>query len=214
LVESGGEPYRSHPEAAAVAGAMSGRPVLVFVQLSDTHVMDSQSLPGRPGVLDAARKPFQASGLRIPWYSGYGNHDNQLQGTVSATPALDSVATGAYKLVTPPPTLDAGDVLARLEAGDISALDRLAGAAGILVRYLVAVDPAYMNSLSSASQASLVRQGGAATPGEVRAWAELEWWPQVLLLRHCDDQAKIPGATTLRPVRFRPVLARLAASRT
>jgi metallophosphoesterase (TIGR03767 family) len=258
LVDSAGEAYRSHPDAAAVIGAMSGRPVLVFAQLSDTHVMDHQSparvelldrfadpdqlppgddrlvgtyraqelftahvveatvqavndctvgpltgaqldfaivtgdltdnaqqnelktfldlldgryttpdsgdprryegiascgdprywhpegeafdlprtvygFPGREGVLDAARKPFQASGLRVPWYSVYGNHDNQLQGTVSVTPELESVATGGFKLVTPPESIDAGDVLMRLEAGDVSALDELASGAAIAV---------------------------------------------------------------------------------
>jgi metallophosphoesterase (TIGR03767 family) len=250
LVESAGEPYRSHPESPQIRGGLTGQPVLVFAQLSDTHVMDDQSparvelldrfadpdqlhidddrvvgtyraqelltahvveasvqavnalevgpltgapidfaivtgdltdnaqqnelrrfldllegrpvtpdsgdpsryegiascgdprywhpegeafdlprsqygFPGRQGVLDAARRPFQASGLRVPWYSVYGNHDNQLQGTVGVTPELNAVATGSYKLITPPPALDAGDVLYRLEAGDVSALDEL-----------------------------------------------------------------------------------------
>jgi predicted HD phosphohydrolase len=92
-----------------------------------------------------------------------------------------------------------GEVVARLTAHHVAAK-----------RYLVAVDPAYMRSLSSASQTSLVRQGGPATPDEVRAWAALEWWPQVLLLRDCDDRAKVTGATTLSASRFRPILARLA----
>ena len=87
--------------------------------------------PGRQGLLDAARKPFQASGLRVPWYSVYGNHDNQLQGTVSVTPELESIATGELKLVTPLESIDAGDVLTRLEAGDVSALAELARARGL-----------------------------------------------------------------------------------
>jgi len=63
--------------------------------------------PARPGLLDAARRPFPASGLRIPWYSVYGNHDNQLQGTVPATPDLEAVAVGDWKLASPPDSLDA-----------------------------------------------------------------------------------------------------------
>ncbi len=77
-------------------------------------------------------------------------------------------------------------------------------------RYLVAVDPGYQASLSSASQASLIRQGGPASMDEVRAWRGLEWWPQALLLRTCDDRAKVPGAPVVAPSRLRPILARLA----
>jgi metallophosphoesterase (TIGR03767 family) len=116
-VASCGDPRYWHPEGEAFDVPRTGF-----------------GFPGRSGVLDAARKPFQASGLQIPWYSVYGNHDNQLQGTVVANQTLDSVATGGYKLVTPPPSLDAGDVLARLEAGDVAALDELAAGTGMLVK--------------------------------------------------------------------------------
>jgi metallophosphoesterase (TIGR03767 family) len=89
--------------------------------------------PTRRGVLDAARRPFKASGLRLPWYSVHGNHDNQLQGTVSATPELASVAVGGYKLVSPPDAFDARDILQRLESGDVSALGELTPGHGIAV---------------------------------------------------------------------------------
>ena len=38
--------------------------------------------PQVPGVLTAARRPFLATGLGMPWYAVHGNHDNMLQGTV------------------------------------------------------------------------------------------------------------------------------------
>ena len=76
--------------------------------------------PTRSGVLDAARKPFQASGLRVPWYSVYGNHDNQLQGTLPASVDLQAVAAGGDKLISPPEGIDAPDVLERLESGDLT----------------------------------------------------------------------------------------------
>ena len=84
--------------------------------------------PSRKGVLDAARRPFRATGLQVPWYAVYGNHDNQLQGTVTVSPELEAVATGDVKLVSPSPQLNAHDVLQRLEEGDVAALAELAGA--------------------------------------------------------------------------------------
>ncbi len=89
--------------------------------------------PTRAGVLDAARRPFKATGLSVPWYSVYGNHDNQLQGTLSVTPELEAVATGTFKLVSPPESFEAADVLVRLEGGDLSALVELAGSASVTV---------------------------------------------------------------------------------
>jgi DNA repair exonuclease SbcCD nuclease subunit len=31
-----------------------------------------------PGVLAAARQPFRATGLGLPWYAVHGNHDNMV----------------------------------------------------------------------------------------------------------------------------------------
>ena len=89
--------------------------------------------PTAPHVLDAARRPFQASGFRVPWLSVYGNHDNQLQGTIPASADLEHIATGRHKLLTPPPTLDPPDVLARLEDTEVSALAELLGGAAMTV---------------------------------------------------------------------------------
>ena len=33
-------------------------------------------------MLTAARRPFRATGLGLPWYAVHGNHDNMMQGTV------------------------------------------------------------------------------------------------------------------------------------
>ena len=55
--------------------------------------------PAVPGLLDAARAPFVATGLRLPWLAVHGNHDRMLQGTVPADGYLGAVATGARKAV-------------------------------------------------------------------------------------------------------------------
>ena len=64
--------------------------------------------PEVPGVLAAARRPFRAAGLAMPWYAVHGNHDNMLQGTVPAAGWLASLPVGGVKYVTPPADLDAG----------------------------------------------------------------------------------------------------------
>jgi metallophosphoesterase (TIGR03767 family) len=82
--------------------------------------------PGAPGVLDAARLPFRATGLGLPWYSAHGNHDNMLQGTVPPQGWLREFPVGGVKLLTPPADVDAAAVLAQFESADADALAELA----------------------------------------------------------------------------------------
>ena len=57
--------------------------------------------PSYPGLLASAILPFDAPGLKIPWYSCYGNHDGLLQGNVPGVVAgvrpLDALALGTLK---------------------------------------------------------------------------------------------------------------------
>jgi len=53
--------------------------------------------PEVPGLLDACRQPFLATGLGLPWYAVYGNHDGLLCGTVAPTARLAGVAVGGAK---------------------------------------------------------------------------------------------------------------------
>ncbi|MBY8850558.1 Scr1 family TA system antitoxin-like transcriptional regulator, partial [Saccharothrix sp. MB29] len=42
----------------------------------------AKGFPVVPGLLDAARRPFDSPGLRIPWYSTFGNHDDSVVGSL------------------------------------------------------------------------------------------------------------------------------------
>ncbi len=55
--------------------------------------------PSFPGLLDAAVTPLRSPGLRVPWYSTYGNHDGLLQGTVPMAAAFDTILAGDRKIV-------------------------------------------------------------------------------------------------------------------
>jgi metallophosphoesterase (TIGR03767 family) len=89
--------------------------------------------PDAPGVLSAARRPFRATGLGLPWYAVHGNHDNMLQGTVSPQGWLREFPVGAVKLVTPPDDIDAAGMLARFDNADGDALAELARGAQLAV---------------------------------------------------------------------------------
>lgn len=54
--------------------------------------------PQVPGFLTAAGSPFTAPGLRTPWYSTAGNHDDSIEGTLPDVSLLNSVYTGGLKL--------------------------------------------------------------------------------------------------------------------
>ncbi len=71
--------------------------------------------PTVPGLLDAARRPFTATGIGMPWYTAFGNHDTLVQGNFPAnTMQLNALATGPLKIISPPPGASQNDVLKSL----------------------------------------------------------------------------------------------------
>jgi metallophosphoesterase (TIGR03767 family) len=68
--------------------------------------------PTIPSLLDAARRPFTAVGLNIPWYTCFGNHDGLAQGNFpTRTLPTSTLATGALKVISPPPGVAPADIL-------------------------------------------------------------------------------------------------------
>ena len=58
---------------------------------------DRYGFPRVAGLHDACRLPFAATGLGLPWYAGYGNHDLLLGGVIPYSPALAALGTGPSK---------------------------------------------------------------------------------------------------------------------
>ncbi|HEX6601675.1 MAG TPA: hypothetical protein VF030_03455, partial [Solirubrobacterales bacterium] len=57
--------------------------------------------PKYPGLQDRAQQPFTASGLDVPSYIAFGNHDALVQGNAAANAAFEQVATGCLKPIGP-----------------------------------------------------------------------------------------------------------------
>ena len=71
--------------------------------------------PAVPGLLDAARRQLNATGIGMRWYTAYGNHDGLVQGTVPRTPLFEQLATGPLKLTSLPPQILAAGLGAQLQ---------------------------------------------------------------------------------------------------
>src|SRR5829696_163347 len=57
------------------------------------------AFPRYPGLLEAAQRPFEATGLDMPWYVSRGNHDGLIQGNAAASEDLfRTIATGCLKV--------------------------------------------------------------------------------------------------------------------
>ncbi|MEV4423701.1 metallophosphoesterase, partial [Patulibacter sp. NPDC049589] len=87
--------------------------------------------PREPGLLDRARRPFTAPGLLGPVAVVPGNHDVLVGGEVAPTPALEAVAVGGRRLVTPDPafarTIPRDAAAAQSAVNDLLAAGRLPG---------------------------------------------------------------------------------------
>ncbi|MDQ6522439.1 TIGR03767 family metallophosphoesterase [Nocardioides sp. LHD-245] len=117
-----------HPE-----GNPSGRPV--------DRPRAEYGFPVVPGLLDAARRPFTAEGLSVPWYSVFGNHDGLAQGNFPAsTLQLNLIALGMLKIISPPHGLDPGQLLEDLTSDPAALLTNLLGGATSATVRLVTPD--------------------------------------------------------------------------
>lgn len=84
-----------------------------------------------PGLLDAARLPFAASGVGFPWYPVHGNHDRLLAGTVTVNRFLARLARSGRKSVRLPDRLAPADLVELLggsELRDLALVPAFAGA--------------------------------------------------------------------------------------
>ncbi|MEU8119484.1 TIGR03767 family metallophosphoesterase [Spirillospora sp. NPDC049024] len=89
------------------------------------------------GLIDAARRPFQATGLDAPWLAVFGNHDGLVQGNLPTNPLVTGLATGGIKIGAPADSGQAERLARMISGGDAAELVRLSreqGGAGGLFR--------------------------------------------------------------------------------
>jgi len=105
------DPYYWHPEPPA------GAPIDVFRR--------DHGFPEVPGLLDAARRPFPAAGLPMPWYAVHGNHDALYGGIFPNTAGAHALAIGDRKPTGLPDGMRGDEAVRRLTAGDDALLAAL-----------------------------------------------------------------------------------------
>src|SRR3954447_3952590 len=89
----------------------------------DDRYRSQYGFPTIPKLLDAARRPFTAAGLDIPWYTCFGNHDGLSQGNFPIkTVPTSTLATGAVKVISPPAGVSPADISSDPSAASLDAL--------------------------------------------------------------------------------------------
>ncbi|WP_243711222.1 TIGR03767 family metallophosphoesterase [Actinomadura sp. KC216] len=101
-----------HPEGPP-PGADADIPITAF------------GFPRVQGLIDAARRPFQATGLDAPWLAVFGNHDGLVQGNMPVNPLISGLATGDIKVGVPANEAQAQTLARILATGDAEGLLRL-----------------------------------------------------------------------------------------
>lgn len=76
-------------------------------------------------------------------------------------------------------------------------------------RYLCFADAAYFNALSPSSVLSLGLQGGSMSGAEAEAFLSLPFAKEAIVLRHWDDEAKIPELAVPEIQSYFPLLETL-----
>jgi hypothetical protein len=99
-VRGGGEYYEADSSAGAEAGNdTEDGPGYSPVQ--DENVREAgrtTAVRDFPGLFEAMNEPFEATGLDIPWYGIFGNHDGLIQGNAPRNPAYEALAVSCTKV--------------------------------------------------------------------------------------------------------------------
>ncbi len=78
----------------------SGVPLYWNPESSMQDLYKDRGFPQIPGLLTAARKQFVSPGLKLPWFSVFGNHDDSVEGTLpSGIPFFEDAYTGNLKIM-------------------------------------------------------------------------------------------------------------------
>jgi len=116
------------PTCAAVPGGVETKPRYTGVQDYDDGLAGGAFydpdepvgqfglFPRWPGIMDRAQEPIQATGLAVPSYVTFGNHDGLVQGNQAANPGFEAVALGCVKPFAPTPGADPADTPAEAAA--------------------------------------------------------------------------------------------------
>jgi len=66
---------------------------------ADNVMAESKRIQSRdfPGLYEDMNRPFAATGLGVPWYGVFGNHDGLVQGNQPRNSAFEAIATGCNK---------------------------------------------------------------------------------------------------------------------
>jgi metallophosphoesterase (TIGR03767 family) len=86
-------------EAARYTGVQDDADVLESGRFYDPNRPSGAfaAWPAYPGLMDRAQVPFDTPGLDRPSYVAFGNHDGEVQGSLHALQALDTIARGCLK---------------------------------------------------------------------------------------------------------------------
>ncbi len=112
-VRGGGRYYEPDASAAPPADPVDGPGYSPSEAQNEAEAHRSNAVRDYPGLLERANEPFRATGLGVPWYQVFGNHDALIQGNQPHDEALADYATGCLK-VTDAPVSTLPDAIAAL----------------------------------------------------------------------------------------------------
>ena len=121
----------------------------------DDLAKDKYGFPTVPGLLSAARRPFDATGLKTPWLAVYGNHEALVQGNLPLLPVFQALAVGNVKITAPVSDAERREVADALRKGDDAAVRQMTESRSKVFRE-VAPDP----DRRLLSRAEVVREHG------------------------------------------------------
>lgn len=99
-VRGGGEYYEPDASSPAPGGpdSIDGAGYSPDLEENQAEAGRSSQVRDYPGLFEEMNRPFESTGLGVPWYSIFGNHDALIQGNQPRNPALEAIATGCLKV--------------------------------------------------------------------------------------------------------------------